>query len=227
MKFTHKIFHLDKDTDRNFGYQKANDALKYFSSEFNSPTIEISCREDFEDFINKNLDFNVDKNGYNLHNQQGWKWGELGIWASNWLAWNKFLQSDYDYLILMEDDILIYPSFRELLEEYMQQLPNNWEIFHYFVPADQHGKYNVRLDVSADLCRCYQDWSCLCYIINKDGAKKLIETSAQGITLPLDWHMFRQTYKFNMYTIKPFSEYGCTLESLDSTFQNKEDRKVI
>lgn len=227
MKFAYKVFHLDKDIERIQWREDADKYLNPFCTEFDTPTIHISNKLDLDYFKINNPSFNIDPYGYNLHNEQGWKWGEIGIWASNWLAWNKFLDSEYDNLILMEDDITIYPQFEELLYKYIEQLPVDWEILHLFVPGDQHNKYEVSLDVSEDLCKVYQDWSCLCYVINKKGAKRLIETSAENIRLPLDWHMFRQTSKFKIFTLKPFSEYGCTLTESESTFQNKQSRAVI
>jgi len=127
----------------------------------------------------------------------------------------------------MEDDIVHNENFMPLINYYVSQLPENWDIFHAFSPADQFPKYNDTHDIGArDICKAYQDWSCLCYIINKRGAKKLL-MNAHLFNLPLDWYMFRQQDIFNVYTLKPKSEFPCTLMSLDSTFQLSETRKIL
>lgn len=227
MKFTHKIFHIEGSEERNSAVISINSYLNSYSNPLNTPTIKISCQEDYDEFIRLNSDFMPDKNGYSLNGEQGWRFGEIGIWASNWTAWNNFLKSDADYLVLMEDDISHSNNFMEILISYMSQLPEGWDIFHAFSPSDQFGKYNQSLDFgSDDVCKAYQDWSCLCYIITKDAAKKMLDNSKM-FNMPLDWYMFRQQHLFNVYTIKPSSEFPCTLIPTESTFQTTQKREVI
>ena len=227
MKFTHKVFHIEGSEERTNAVTSINDYLYSYSKLLITPTIKISCQEDYDAFINLNPDFVPDKNGYSLHGEQGWRYGEIGIWASNWTAWNNFLKTDADYLILMEDDISYSSSFMDIIINYMSQLPQDWEIFHAFSPADQFGKYNQAHDFGADdVCKAYQDWSCLCYVITRDAANKMLSHSRM-FNLPLDWYMFRQQHLFNVYTIKPSSEFPCTLIPTESTFQTTQKREVI
>lgn len=229
MKYSHKVFHTDGlDSRRSYLTKQINEYLSIYSQELDTPTIKISNREEYELFISKNEEFVPDIFGYELDGVRGWRWGEIGIWASNWTAWNKFLQTDHDYLILMEDDIVYNEDFIDLIDYYISQLPNGWDAFHAFCPADQFGNYNnISHDIGAqDVCKSYQDWSNLCYVINKRGANNLLLKS-NNFNLPLDWYMFRQTKIFNIYTIKPFSEFPCTLMGLDSTFQTVEERMPI
>ena len=178
-------------------------------------------------FVEENPDFNVDPMGYNLDNKQGWRYGEVGIWASNWLAWKSFIESEYDYLILMEDDIVLYENFLPELERYMKQLPENFDAFHAFCPSDQNHKYDLSMDFSNEVCSSYQDWSAACYVVSRSGAQKMIYFASRGIKLPLDWFMFRQKNLLSVYTIKPEAKRICDILMIDSTFQTKEDRKII
>ncbi len=226
--YTHKVFHTDGlDVRRSKLTESINEYLSGDSIVLDTPTFKISNREEYDKFLLDNPHFKPDTNGYELDGLSGWKMGEIGIWASNWTAWMKFLKSDQEYLILMEDDIVHNENFLPLINYYISQLPENWDVFHAFSPADQFGKYNDTYDIGArDICRAYQDWSCLCYVINKSGAKKLL-LNADMFNLPLDWYMFRQQDKFNVYTIKPTSEFPCTLMALESTFQSDEVRKPL
>jgi GR25 family glycosyltransferase involved in LPS biosynthesis len=227
MKFSHKVFHIEGDNPRNTAVNSINEYLSSYSSLLNTPTIKISNQEQYNLFLNSNLNFIPDPYGYSLHGEQGWRFGEIGIWASNWTAWNNFLNSDSDYLILIEDDIVYGNNFMELIVEYILQLPEGWEIFHAFSPADQFGKYEDRHNFGAkDVCVAYQDWSNLCYIITKNAAKKMIDNSNK-FNLPLDWYMFRQHHLFKTYTVKPTSEFPCTLLPTESTFQTKQKREII
>ena len=227
MKFTHKIFHIEQQEDRSELVNSMNGYLSNHSVELDTPTFKISSKEEYIDFINSNPDFIVDPDGYSLNGEQGWRYGEIGIWASNRTAWKSFLNTDSDYLILMEDDIIYNRKFIDILNNSISQLPDNWDILHLFAPEDQFYKYNDNNNFGAeDVCYTYQDWSCLCYIITRRGAEKLIESSSR-ITLPLDWHMFRQTHLFNIFTLKPQSSVACSLFPIESTFQTKQKREVL
>jgi GR25 family glycosyltransferase involved in LPS biosynthesis len=227
MKFTHKIFHSEGDSFRDSAVNSLNEYMYSYSKLLITPTVKISNQDQYDSFIKNNPSFIPNLYGYNLHGEQGWRFGEIGIWASNWTAWHNFLKSDADYLILMEDDITYSTDFMEIIINYMQQLPEGWEIFHAFSPADQFHKYSDWHNLGADdICIAYQDWSCLCYIITRDAAKKMISNSNM-FELPLDWYMFRQHHLFKTYTIKPTSEFPCTLLASESTFQNKQKREII
>jgi len=200
MKFTHKVFHLDGDESRDSAVVSINEYMSSYSKLLVTPTIRISNKDQYDYFLQSNPGFTPDPYGYSLNGEQGWRFGEIGIWASNWTAWNNFLKSDADYLILMEDDITYSNSFMEIIINYMYQLPEGWEAFHAFAPADQFGKYKA--------------------------AEKMIAYSS-NFNLPLDWYMFRQKHIFNVYTIKPSSEFPCTLLPTESTFQTTQKREVI
>lgn len=224
----YKVFHLPKDTERCVYVDKINSHLAIASfSPFVTPTIKISNDYELEYFLKNNKDFNLDLNGYNLDNVQGWKYGELGIWASNYIAWGHFLKSNHDILILMEDDISFNPDFSKDLKNKISELPEDWDIFSYFAPKDQHSKYNDRMSVSENISESYQDWSMLCYLVSKNGAEKLINSCKNPVCLPLDWHIYRQKHLFNVYSLKPSEKLMCDIHATESTFQNKHERKVI
>jgi GR25 family glycosyltransferase involved in LPS biosynthesis len=227
MNFTHKVFHIEGSPERDAAVNDINLYLSHYSTPLDTPTIKISSQEEYDSFTSLNSGFIPDPYGYSLHGEQGWRYGEIGIWASNWTAWNNFLKSDSDYLILMEDDISYSDNFMETITSYINQLPEGWEIFHAFSPADQFGKHRGSNDLGQpDVCTAYQDWSCLCYIVTKDAARKMIDNSVM-FNLPLDWYMFRQQHLFKVYTIKPSSYFPCTLLNTESTFQTKQKREII
>jgi len=227
MNIAYKLFHLPRDHARNKAVENVHSHLLKNIKMLNSDTIKISSYSDYIKFVEENPDFNVDPMGYNLDNKQGWRYGEVGIWASNWLAWKSFIESEYDYLILMEDDIVLYENFLPELERYMKQLPENFDAFHAFCPSDQNHKYDLSMDFSDEVCSSYQDWSAACYVVSRSGAQKMIYFASRGIRLPLDWFMFRQKDLLSVYTLKPEAKRICNILTIDSTFQTKEDREII
>lgn len=227
MKFTHKVFHIDSDSERDWLTKNINIYLSDYSEELDTPTVEIRSVEDLKSYYFHNPDFSINPQGYSLDGIQGWKLGELGIWASNYTAWKNFLKTDNEYLILMEDDIVFNQDFFPLLEKYILELPEGWDFFSFFVPADQNYKYGLHKAYSENISLLYQDWSCLCYILTRKGAEKSLQIMSGGVSLPLDWFFYRQTDKFLGFSIKPDVAKGCTLAKLESTFQTKHERKVI
>lgn len=226
MNIAYKMFHYTGNPERDLIYENAKLVFNNYK-EFNTDTHIISSFEDYIKFVANNPNFKVDINGYNLDGQQGWRYGEIGIWASNWTAWNKFLHSEYDYLILMEDDLLCENNLPETIEQYIKECPQDFDALYINVPGDQLNKYNSSQDVSINISRAYQDWSCACYVVQKSTIKNMIDFANIGISLPLDWFMFRQQHLFKIYTVKPESYKGCMTKYIESTFQNKQERGIL
>jgi GR25 family glycosyltransferase involved in LPS biosynthesis len=237
MSFVYNIFHLDKDTDRDDNYSAVLSYMPDYAEKLDSPTVGFSSVKEVDEFCAANPDFVLDYEGYNprdltrnillqsLPLLKGWKLGEIGIWASNFLSWKAFLETDADYLVLMEDDCLINQDFMPKLIEYMEELPEDWDIYHHFVHFQDAPWYSPKLDVGAEhVCRVYQEWSNLCYVINRRSAQKLLGLVKEGITLPLDWFWSKQLEKITTYTLKPKVYSGIELQCLKSTFQTTSRR---
>ena len=219
------IFHVDQDTPemqkRNLLTRKATDRLKKNFDEFDTPTIIMKNQDDVKNFY-KNVNMKIYPMG---HFNTGWKPGELGIWASNYTAWQNFLKSDYDYIILMEDDIVLGNDFNNKLIRYIDELPEDWDIFTAYIPSfgnDRYGKNRKSLYVDKEnICRVYQSWSCLCYVVSKQGAKKLLKEVQSTVRSPIDHYLFYHK-GINAYTIKLEKGNICDIYTTSSTVQNAQ-----
>jgi GR25 family glycosyltransferase involved in LPS biosynthesis len=137
----------------------------------------------------------------------------VGVWASTYLAYKKFLESDKKVLILFEDDIVISKNFKGIAELYMSELMPIWDFFSFFVPDDSLFAYNEsEHDLSEEhICKSYQQWSCAGYAVSRRGAEKAIaDIKLRGINCPIDWYIFNFRMKqeenqmrFNTFTVKP------------------------
>jgi len=236
--FAYRVFHLSKDVDREANYVTADSYMAKHATRLISPTIEFESASDVAAFCKNNPDFRIDLTGYSpkdlardvflasLPTLTGWKLGEVGIWASNFLAWKAFLETDADYLILIEDDCAISDDMMDKMVEYMKELPSDWDIYHHFVHFQDAPWYHPGLDIGAPhVCRAYQEWSNLCYVINRRSAKKLLSMiEEKEITLPLDWFWSKQLDKINTYTLKPKVYSGIELRWFESTYQTTNKR---
>lgn len=219
------IFHEEnndiKNKKRNLLTKNATDQLKKDFFPLDTPTIIMRNKEDVGRFY-KDARIKINPLG---HFGTGWKPGELGIWASNYTAWQNFLKSDYEYLILMEDDIVLNSNFNEKLKQYMSELPHNWDLFTVYIPETGNIRYEKRrhefLIDQENICKVYQSWSCLCYIVSKRGAQKLLKEVQRGVKSPLDHYLF-YSHKISAYAIKPERGNICSLYETKSTVQEAD-----
>ena len=137
-KICFQLFHIDGASDkRDVLAKRVLDQLSPIYQNLNSPTIKMSNKNDYDSFIKSNSILNIHQAGYSYLKEVGWKFGELGLWASNLLAYENFLKTDNDILVLLEDDIMLNKDFTDHLEESIKNLPKDWEVFHFFNPNNK------------------------------------------------------------------------------------------
>jgi len=128
-------------------------------------------------------------------------------------------QQEYDYAIILEDDVILKDNFRNILEKYIRDLPEDWDMLFF---GEGHGVHipihNIRENVhiykkSVDLKNmCGEvDGSTRCadsYIISKKCCKKILERINLPnyiITMPIDHLLNYINYynNFNIYWSEP------------------------
>jgi GR25 family glycosyltransferase involved in LPS biosynthesis len=226
INLTFDIFHLDESGGsykaRTTLSNRVIDELNKHYDRFNCGTVNLMHDDKYKEFLSDNPDFNVT-------NQ--FKKGELGVWASNYLAWKKFVDSSYDYLLLFEDDVELYEGFSNKLDIYIKDLPEGWDVFSVFCADNQRSRYRRKKDyINNNISKAYQDWSMLSYVVSKGGANKMIKHIEDNpISQPIDWFIFRKGHEgiFNVYTLSPHVDQICGLVNLKSTIQQEEERIEI
>lgn len=210
-----EVFHTDTgNTLRNDSYNGITQAMS-FLPRLGSPTMYLNTSEKVHKFLDQNLKFKIHtvydycKPGETFPPSAG----VVGVWASNYLAYKEFLNTEYDVLLIFEDDIVLSKNIKSVLEQYMTQLPYSWEFFSFFVPDDSLFAYRSDWhDIGEkEVCRSYQQWSCAGYMVSKAGALKAVEDiETKGITAPVDWYIFNFRMKaeenqtqFSTFTVKP------------------------
>lgn len=219
------IFHAEENTkemkDRNVLVKKAKIQLAENFDYLETPTFIIKSQEDVKQFYSR-ANMKVHPLG---HFKTGWKPGELGIWASNYTAWKNFLKTDYDYVVLMEDDIVLSQDFNSKLVEYMSELPDNWDIFTVYIPEFGNVRYEKRkedlLIGKENICKVYQSWSCLCYVVSRRGAERLIKEVRKTVKSPIDHYLFYHR-GLNSFAIKMEKGNICSLYETKSTVQESQ-----
>lgn len=219
------IFHIDGESEslqkRGKLVQRATEKLLNNFDKIETPTIIIKNDEDVKAFFD-NAEIKIDPLGWE---KRGWKYGELGIWASNFTAWKNFAKTNREMLMLMEDDIFLEKDFNDKLVSYISELPDNWDFFTVYIPS--YG--NVRAKVAKrtlevgkqNITKVYQSWSCLCYIVSKSGVKKLLEQVKEPVNGPIDHWLFYNE-NLNGYAIRYGLENICDIYDMESTVQSSD-----
>lgn len=217
MNATFEVFHVDTGNElRNRAYQSILDEMS-FMPRLGSPTAFLDTAKKVEEFLAQNPAFRV--NTVTDYDTRGNTFppssGVVGVWASNYLAYKNFLNSDKEVLFIFEDDVLLSANFEVITKFYMSQLLPTWDFFSLFVPDDSLFAYNENVHDYGEenVCLSYQQWSCAGYAISRKGAQRAVEDiESRGITAPVDWYVFNfrmkpedDQMKFATFTLKPNS----------------------
>ena len=225
INLTFKVFHVDGNTEvlrkREILTKRANDKLSNEFTMLETPTVVLKTKDDVKDFF-KNEKIKFDPKGWN---GRGWKIGEFAIWASNFTAWKNFEKTDHDMVMLIEDDIVLSKDFNDRLIGYIEELPSDWDFFTVYHPPtgnDRYDKQKELIDIGHDsICRVYQSWSCLCYVVSRKGVEKLLKQVQKGVNGPIDHWLFYNK-DLNGYTISLDKDNICNVHKMESTVQFSE-----
>jgi GR25 family glycosyltransferase involved in LPS biosynthesis len=224
------VFHIetnDLDKDSLIRRANANNTKKYLKDKcllLDSRYIEINEKQDLLSFIEDNDKFKIDPRGFDFvygqkslkYNKKeeletGWVYQELGELASIYLACKEFLNTSCEYLLTVQDDIILHNNFYELLSNYLKELPENFDAFFQYVPNPGYPIPKHSTDTE-NITFSYQYGSTACFVLSRSGATKLIEhfENAPGVNLCISWFILKSGI-FNCYSLRPNRDQGCRL----------------
>lgn len=107
----------------------------------------------------------------------------FGCYISHVRLWEHLVNSELPFAVILEDDVIILERFDYSLRHLIRNLPDNWDIFYL----------NSCFSKLGGLLRpgIFQLRGALCtygYVISKDGANKLLQSTALSSEKPVD-HM--------------------------------------
>jgi GR25 family glycosyltransferase involved in LPS biosynthesis len=129
----------------------------------------------FVDAINGNL-IEYSTVEQKLFTQTAFKYlssGSIGCILSHSAALKKFIESNKEYCIILEDDIIIHERFRTDLESATSLIPSNFDLF--YLASGIHPKLNLSGWVTSKLfVPLYPRSGQFAYLVSRKGAEKLI-----------------------------------------------------
>ncbi len=154
--------------------------------------------------------------------------GEIGIWMSNYLHWQRVAEMT-EPLVVFEDDAIIDEHFSEHMHTLMTQLPENWDFVSLWVPENQRMDYRYNLEYdengvpkiygmrpqglpsyfdywSNTVAKVYQGYGMVAMMYSPAGGRKLTELAKKyGLRNPVDCFIYEEAHKgaLNGFAPKP------------------------
>jgi GR25 family glycosyltransferase involved in LPS biosynthesis len=155
-------------------------------------------------------------------------YGELGVWFSQLNCWQWLAGSGNEALIVFEDDAVVAPGFEDKLDDFLKELPVDFDFFSLFVPVDQLSDYYYDRRFLSDggwelnssnqkrftnsihyinnplVSTAYQGYSCVATMYSRKGAEKMISLfESKGIYTPVDCFLFLERNLGNLNGYSP------------------------
>lgn len=197
------VINLAKDTHKKQHMKQMLDSLKLDYEFFDA----VYGKELSEDYIHSVYD---DLKAISVYGRSLTK-GEIGCALSHFSIYKKMVENDVQQAIILEDDIDINNKFKNFIDN-TQKLPKDGDLFllTYHRGGPNHKRFAYYLQgqkrISNELKakRFYTSplHSTCGYLITLNGAKKLLEVTKDGFSLPIDLYTGDAKYT-NMYGIVP------------------------
>jgi len=230
LRICYGIFHIENSncSDRHDLKDKLVNKINGTWTNFNFETYSFNSLEEAEELAMR-LDLNFNhipserKDG-----STGFSKGEIGLWIGTITSLRRFVNSDFDILIIFEDDILVNESGILTTNSYLQKPPRKFDIFSLYAPEDQYFIYGRKkhpisfiqkhtIDNPRKPTRVFQDCSTVAYAVSKKGARKILKSIEKEISMPVDWHVYKNN--FRAFSFKPKGPKPFSRSPVESTIQ--------
>ena len=131
--------------------------------------------------------------------------GELASTLNHLLSYKKFLDSENDLAIIMEDDAdFIIDDFIFVIKRLIKIIDQSKPEVYLLTPVISYLKNNVK-DLSEDykIVKVIQSWDSSGYIVNREAAKKMIKANSRSWFIADDWVRYKRHGKVDIYSVIP------------------------
>ena len=131
--------------------------------------------------------------------------GELASTLNHLLSYKKFLDSENDLALIMEDDAdFIIDDFIFVIKRLIKIIDQRKPEVYLLSPVISYLKNNVK-DLSEDykIVKVIQSWDSSGYIINREAAKKMIKANSRSWFIADDWIRYKRHGKVDIYSVIP------------------------
>ena len=131
--------------------------------------------------------------------------GELASTLNHLLSYKKFLDTENDFAIIMEDDAdFIVDDFIFVTERLIKIIDKSKPQVYLLTPVISYLNSNSK-DFSEDykVVKVVQSWDSSGYVINREAAKKMINTNSKSWLIADDWVRYKRHAKVDVFSVIP------------------------
>ena len=131
--------------------------------------------------------------------------GELASTLNHLFSYKKFLDSDNDLAIIMEDDAdFIVDKFIFVIDQLIKIIDESKPQVHLLTPVISYLNNNSK-EISEDykVVKVIQSWDSSGYIINREAAKKMISANSKSWFIADDWVRYKRHANVDIFSVIP------------------------
>ena len=131
--------------------------------------------------------------------------GELASTLNHMLCYEKFLDSENDIAIILEDDAdFVIDEFNRVINLITKIIDENKPQVYLLTPVISYLNKNL-INLSADykVVQVVQSWDSSGYIINRKTAKKLIDVNSKAWFIADDWVRYKRHANVDIFSVIP------------------------
>jgi len=185
--------------------KKRNDRLEHIKTEMS----KIDCKE-YKIF--ESVDGSLLENKTRLTN------GMLGLVKTYIKLHEELLKTNYQDVIIIEDDCVFIENFNNLLKEYIDSIPKNWDFLYFGANHNRHMGYTTT-KINENVLKLTYSFTAHCVLIKKVVFDELIE-NIKNLNIENDVMLARLQQKYNAYSSSKI------LTSQLPNFSNIENKNV-
>lgn len=194
-------------------YLKNSEDFKVLKDKIGCPDIAKYCHQDLF-FVQHDMFYRIGDTAGSSYNNISFpnNFGQVGLFLSMYQTFKRFLESDYDYLIWMEDDVKLLSNFETNLPYLLNQIDFEFDFISLGAPENQMPNYRSELyDIENKFfCLNFKIYSAESFIFSRAGMEKFIhEVDTHSYKYPLDWLLFNvragenDSALYKGYSLKP------------------------
>lgn len=137
-------------------------------------------------------------NGNTLLNKTRLRNGMFGLVNTYLKIYDEWIQKDCDDIIIIEDDCLFVENFNEKLEDYIKNVPSDWDMLYFGANHNYHmGKKTIKINEKC--IKLNNSYSAHCVLLKKKVFEELIE-NIKNFSIENDVMMSNLQNKYNAYS---------------------------
>lgn len=102
--------------------------------------------------------------------------GFIGLWVSTLHAFHELIESDYDSLLILEDDVKLVDNFESIFKQCLTELPDDWGMFSVGYRQGYAASYFPDTLYDKDnICRMFQTGDSWGILYKKEFVKHMLD----------------------------------------------------